>query len=244
MGISLLYCYYTIGNTAKGITKRHRQFAKLVKGVLQGMNTFRFLKYFGLLFVFLGAIIGGGLLASGIGGGGGQLIFMGLMFIALFCGIGGFFAWFGIDHLRREERIAGEGTVYMGKIFDYKEDGQVLYNGMPTLSLVVRYMKDGVIRQAVVRTGQVDTAAFPRGSTVSVSILDGEAALIPGSVTDQKLPDEENLMNPDLDPEGVHSSLGVSCPSCGAGLMVPYGMAAVCPYCGRKVTVREDGTVR
>ena len=108
----------------------------------------------------------------------------------------------------------------------------------------MRYKEDGIIKQAVVRTGQVDTAAFPRGATVTISLFEGEAALVPGSVSDVRLPDEENLLNPDIDPEKIHSSIGASCPSCGAMLMVPVGMSAICPYCGRKVKADESGSVR
>lgn len=208
------------------------------------MNTSKIFKWLGLLFVVLGAVIGIGLIAAGAASGEGTLIFMGVFFIAMFCGIGGFFAWIGISALRREEKIAEEGVAIMGKIFDYVPDYQMMYNGQPTLSLVVRYKKDGIIRQAIVRTGQADTAEFPRGATVTISILDGEAALVPGSVTDTKLPDEENLMNPDIDPEKIASSIGASCPACGATLMVPVGMTAICPYCGRKVRADASGNVK
>ena len=98
--------------------------------------------------------------------------------------------------------------------------------------------------QAVVRTGQTDTVELPRGATVTISIHNGEAALVPGSVSDVRLPDEENLMNPDFDPENTHSSIGISCPSCGATLTVPVGMSAICPYCGRKVRIDGNGDVK
>jgi DNA-directed RNA polymerase subunit RPC12/RpoP len=67
---------------------------------------------------------------------------------------------------------------------------------------------------------------------------------VPGSVSDVKLPDEENLLNPDIDPEKIESSIGASCPACGATLIVPIGMSAICPYCGRKVVVGKDGSIR
>ena len=123
-------------------------------------------------------------------------------------------------------------------------DYQYTVNGSPTLSLIVRYKQDGIIRQATVRTGQPDTAEFPRGATVTISILNGEAVLIPGSISDTKLPDEENLLNPDIDPEKIHASIGAACPACGANLTVPVGMSAICPYCGRKVVAGRDGSVR
>ncbi len=207
------------------------------------MDVNKFLKWFGLLFVMLGIVIGLPMLVAGMRIPSWSTAFMGLMFVALFCGIGGFFAWIGISALRRDRKIAEEGTAYIGKIFDYVPDYQMTLNGQPTLSLIVRYRQDGVIRQATVRTGQADTAAFPRGATVTISFLRGEAALVPGSVSDQQLPNEEDLLNPDLDPEKIHSSIGASCPSCGALLMVPVGMSAVCPYCGRKVSAAQDGSI-
>ena len=208
------------------------------------MNTNTIFKWLGLLFVVLGAVIGIGLIAAGAASGEGTLIFMGVFFIAMFCGIGGFFAWIGISALRREEKIAEEGVAIMGKIFDYVPDYQMTMNGQPTLSLVVRYKKDGLIKQAVVRTGYTDTAAIPRGATVTISLLNGEAALVPGSISDVKLPDEENLLNPDIDPEKIQTSIGASCPACGATLIVPVGMSAICPYCGRKVVAGTDGSIR
>ena len=172
------------------------------------------------------------------------MIFMGVMFPLVFCGVGGFFAWIGGSALKREEKIAEEGVAIMGKIFDYVPDYQMTMNGQPTLSLIVRYKKDGLIKQAVVRTGYTDTAAIPRGATVTISLLNGEAALVPGSISDVKLPDEENLLNPDIDPEKIQTSIGASCPACGATLIVPVGMSAICPYCGRKVVAGTDGSIR
>ena len=208
------------------------------------MDVNKFLQSFGLLFVFLGAVIGVGLAVCGVVAGMGSLIFMGASFLALFCGIGGFFAWTGINNMNRERRINEQGVAVMGKIFDYVPDYQMNFNNQPTLSVIVRYKEDGIIKQAVVRTGQTDTAELPRGATVTISIHNGEAALVPGSVSDVRLPDEENLMNPDFDPENVHSSIGVSCPSCVAMLTVPVGMSALCPYCGRKVRFDASGDVK
>ena len=208
------------------------------------MDTNKILKVLGLFFVVLGAVIGIGLILSGFAAKSIPLAFMGIVFVMMFCGIGGFFAWIGISMLNRDKKITEEGVAVMGKIFDYVPDYQMTLNGQPTLSLVVRYKRDGVIRQATVRTGRSDTAEFPQGATVTRSLLNGEAALVPGTVTDLKLPDEENLMNRDIDPEKIESSVGVSCPACGAALMVPVGMTAICPYCGRKVKADKSGIVK
>lgn len=208
------------------------------------MNGNKFVRNFGLFFVFLGIAITFILIAAGLQTGRKMLIFMALFLALLFCGIGGFLASLGIRALKRIEVINDEGTVYTGKIFRLVPDHQMTINGASTLSLIVRYKDGGIIKEVAVRTSEADEALFPVGGTVSISILNGEAALVPGTVTDQKLPDEENLMNPDLDPKGMKSSAGVSCPGCGANLMVPYGMAAVCPYCGRKVRVDADGNIK
>lgn len=208
------------------------------------MNGNKFVRNFGLFFVFLGIIITFILIAAGLQTGRKMLIFMALFLALLFCGIGGFLASLGIRELKRIDVINKEGMVYMGKIFKLVPDHQMMINGASTLSLIVRYKDSGIIKEATVRTGEADEALFPVGSTVSINILDSEASLVPNSVTDQKLPDEENLMNPDLDPKGTKSSAGVSCPGCGANLMVPYGMAAICPYCGRKVRVDADGNIK
>lgn len=208
------------------------------------MNGNKFIRNFGLFFVFLGAGITFILIAVGLRTGRNMLIYMALLFALLFCGIGGFLATLGIRQLRQMETINEEGTVYMGKIFRAVQDHQMTVNGASTLSLIVRYRENGSIKEVTVRTGEVDEALYPIGCTVSISILNGQAALVPDSVSDQKLPDEENLMNPDLDPRGTQSSTGTCCPGCGANLMVPYGMAAVCPYCGRKVRVDMDGNVQ
>ena len=208
------------------------------------MDLNKFLKVFGLLFVVIGAVVGILFISLSIVTRSYPMIFMGVMFPLVFCGVGGFFAWIGGSALKREEKIAEEGVAIMGKIFDYVPDYQMTMNGQPTLSLVVRYKKDGLIKQAVVRTGYTDTASIPRGATVTISLLNGEAALVPGSISDVKLPDEENLLNPDIDPEKIQTSIGASCPACGATLIVPVGMSAICPYCGRKVVAGTDGSIR
>ncbi|MBQ3329514.1 MAG: hypothetical protein IJG88_06140, partial [Eggerthellaceae bacterium] len=65
--------------------------------------------------------------------------------------------------------------------------------------------------------------------------------LVPGSVCDMRIEREDDLMNPDFDPLGVHSSIGVSCPNCGANIAVPLGMSRFCPYCNTKISVSADG---
>ena len=110
-----------------------------------------------------------------------------------------------------------------------------------SLPLVVRYLMNGQIREARVNTGEVNAARYPRGATVSIKVLDGRAVLVPGSVSDVRIEQEDDLLNPDFDPSGLMSSIGISCPNCGANIAVPYGMSRFCPYCNSKITVDARG---
>ena len=114
-------------------------------------------------------------------------------------------------------------------------------NGQPCITLVVRYLMSGQVREARVTTGESNVANYPRGATVSIKVHDGVAALVPGSVCDLHIEQEDDLMNPDFDPSGMMSSIGVSCPNCGANITVPLGMSRFCPYCNSKVSVSVDG---
>ena len=125
------------------------------------MDLNKFMQAFGLLFVAIGTVVGLGFAVSGVVAGMGSLVFMGVCFLVLFCGIGGFFAWTGISNMNRERKINEKGYAVMGKIFDYVPDNQMTLNGQPTLSLIVRYKEDGFIRQAVVRTGQGKPRWYP-----------------------------------------------------------------------------------
>ena len=98
------------------------------------MDLNKFMQAFGLLFVAIGTVFA----VSGVVAGMGSLVFMGVCFLVLFCGIGGFFAWTGISNMNRERKINEKGYAVMGKIFDYVPDNQMTLNGQPTLSLIVQ----------------------------------------------------------------------------------------------------------
>lgn len=161
----------------------------------------------------------------------------------MFCGIGGFFAKIGHDNLHASDAVLSEGAAYLGKIFAYEPDYQITMNGQPCITLVVRYLMSGQIREARVNTGDVDASRYPRGATVSIKVRDGVAALVPGSVSNMRIEQENDLMNPDFDASGTASSIGVSCPNCGANITVPLGMSRFCPYCDSKVSATADGRV-
>ena len=152
------------------------------------MKASTILKAIGLLFVFIGAVTGAVLLASrpSFGPAGSGIAFA-LFFMAMFCGIGGFFAFIGFRMDGADRKILKNGDVYLGKIQDHRPDYRVTINEAPAISLVVRYFRRGEICEAVVNTGEADPARYPVGSTVSVSIYQNRAALVPGSVNDSKV---------------------------------------------------------
>lgn len=209
-----------------------------------GANPGKIMYYLGMLFVVLGVLIGGGGLAAALGTHEPGALFFGLIFVAMFCGIGGFFAKIGHDQMHASDAVLAEGAAYLGKIFDYEPDYQILMNGQPCITLVVRYLKNGQVCEARVNTGDVNAARYPRGATVGIRLLNGQAALVPGSVSDTRIEQEDELMNPDFDPSGMSSSVGVSCPNCGANITIPLGMSRFCPYCNSKVSVDAAGHVK
>lgn len=209
-----------------------------------GSNPNKIMFYLGMLFVFIGALMGIGSIVGAVLTGGVEALLFGVPFLAIFGGIGGFFAKIGHDNMHASDDVLEDGAAYLGKIFSYEPDYRVTMNGQPCVNLVVRYFVNGQIREARVNTGEADATRYPRGATVAIRILDGVAALVPGSVSNTVIEQEDDLMNPDFDPSGMMSSIGVSCPNCGANITVPLGMSRICPYCSTKVSITADGTLR
>ena len=208
-----------------------------------GVSPGKMMFYLGMLFVVIGAAIGIGGLVGAFATGELGMIMFGVIFIVMFCGIGGFFAKIGYANVHAADAVLQEGAAYLGKIFAHEPDHRITMNGRPCITLVVRYLMMGEIREARVNTGDVDTTRYPIGATVSIKVRDGLAALVPGSVCDTRIEREDDLMNPDFDPLGIQSSVGVSCPNCGANITVPLGMSRYCPYCDTKVSVDPAGHV-
>lgn len=208
------------------------------------MDPNKIMKWLGLLFVAIGIVVFViSIAVRSVFFAHGSILF-GLFFLVIFGGIGGFFAKMGISNLHRDDKVLEEGETFSGKIFRYGADHSVTMNGQPLLVLVLRYFDhDGVIREAEVKTGTIDETAYPIGATVTFKLHNGTAALVKGSVTNAVLSGEESLMNPDFDPKGIHSSVNVICPGCGAPVNVPLGMSQFCPYCGRKLSLDQDGNL-
>lgn len=195
----------------------------------------------GILFVVMGAVLGVGGLVTAVTSHVPEMTLFSVVFLAIFCGIGGFFAKLGRDAMHADDAVLKEGASYLGKIYAHEPDYRVLMNGRPCVTLVVRYFELGQIREARVNTGESDATRFPLGATVSIRVQGDVAALVPGSVSGMRIEREDDLMNPDFDPSPQLSSVGVSCPNCGANITVPLGMSRFCPYCNTKVSVTADG---
>ena len=171
------------------------------------------------------------------------MFYLGILFVVLGAIIGLSGVAMSVS-LHETDAVLQQGASYLGKIYDYEPDYRVTMNGQPCITLVVRYLMSGQVREARVTTGESNVANYPRGATVSIKVHDGVAALVPGSVCDLHIEQEDDLMNPDFDPSGMMSSIGISCPNCGANITVPLGMSRFCPYCNSKVSVSVDGKLQ
>lgn len=87
------------------------------------------------------------------------------------------------------------------------------------IALSVRYMRNGQIVQSSLNANDVNCAGCPLGATVETKVLENQAVLVLGSVSDMKTEQEDDLMNPDFDAPGKGSSLGGSCPKWGADMV-------------------------
>ena len=203
------------------------------------MNTYRFIKYFGLGFLLLGCLLAAvNLLPQArLMGAGGVLLMVG----AIFALVGGVFFILGSRLDGNSKKILKEGAPRRGKIFDYDYDRSVTMNGSPLLLLVVRYFDDaGEVREITVPTGSPNPSSYPKGATVDFCTLEGRAALA-GKPTQEPIPGQERLLQSGCDPSGAAPRLGVHCPNCGAPVNVPLGMGEVCPYCGAVLRLDDQG---
>ncbi len=201
----------------------------------------KFMYVFGLVFVVVGVIAA--LMFFGIAHAAGEMLLGlgGLFILAIFGGVGGFIAYLGHKKMHENDAILSDGVEYQGKIYDYEPDYEILVNGQPCITLVVRYMDLGQVKEARVRTDTSNATPYPRGATVSIRIANGVAALVPGSVSNAVIVHQDDLMNRGFDPDSVAPELNVQCPNCGANVTVPVGMSRFCPYCNTKLTLDGQG---
>ena len=72
------------------------------------------------------------------------------------------------------------------------------------------------MQEAVAPTGGINMEDYPIGGTVDIRVLEGAAALVPGSVRDDYVRGQDQLLDRDFDPKKIVSSVGMECPGCGA----------------------------
>lgn len=133
--------------------------------------------------------------------------------------------------------VRKHGTRYAAKIYGYTEDTSYTVNGAYPVDVKVRYFDpSGNVREAVIPTrfaaGSMD---YPIGMTMDIYEYHGKYSWDPGTVRNERLFGEDELMdNKPVEPEKLHM-VSVTCPHCGATFSAARGYASRCPYCGQSV---------
>lgn len=155
----------------------------------------------------------------------------------VFIGIGlGFLISFLVKRNKVKE-IRENGKKYTGKITGYVEDKSVVVNGRFLMNTKVHYFDEfGVERETIVPTkfnqGNND---FPIGATIDFVEYNNKFSWVEGSVRNEKLEGEDELMDQKpMDPSQIRLA-AVSCRSCGASFAATKGYIATCPYCGNRI---------
>lgn len=100
--------------------------------------------------------------------------------------------------------------------------------------LIVHYFdKNQIEREAVIPTAfEKGSGAYPIGMTMDIYEYQGRYGFDPGSVRDEILPGEQELMDDKpVDPSKLRMT-AVQCPNCGASYQAAAGYTGRCPYCG------------
>lgn len=137
---------------------------------------------FGLIFLLAG--IFGFCVMFTVGWGTGQLLFclIAFPFGGIFMVIGGAVMRGSIAEKKRNQNILDNGEVFTGRIIEYRDGQGVVVNGVPPLSLVVEFDRNGEPAQIVIPSGGNSEEGFPIGAWVDFSLLGVEAVLHQGTV--------------------------------------------------------------
>lgn len=184
----------------------------------------------GMIALIVGVIVaclGGGIL------GGGIPILLGIIFGT----IGGGFLLVQIKKSRAKKKLAAKGKRYTGKIYDYVEDKSFTMNGDFLVNIKVHYFDENYEeREILLDTRFVKgTNGFPIGATIDIIVDGNDCTWVPGSVRNEVISGEAELMDDKpVNPTMVHM-VAVSCPRCGASFSAAQDYVAKCPYCGSAV---------
>lgn len=130
--------------------------------------------------------------------------------------------------------IEKKGTRYAAKIYSYTENTAYTVNGRFPVNVIVHYFdKNQIEREAVIPTAfEKGSGAYPIGMTMDIYEYQGRYGFDPGSVRDEILPGEQELMDDKpVDPSKLRMT-AAQCPNCGASYQAAAGYTGRCPYCG------------
>lgn len=158
------------------------------------MNPYKIMKYTGAVMVL--AAITVLLVSLGVASKSGDIgkATFGAVFFFVFGVIGAFFAKVGVECLKKEVRLIEKGQKFTGKICGHTYDGTATINILPRVLATVRYFDGDNIMEAHANTASTNPAAFPIGATVTISVYDGAATVIPKTVSNEHIEGEEELL--------------------------------------------------
>lgn len=206
-------------------------------------DTMKLLKWLGAFFMGIGVIATAGMIVGGLFSKTYDLILFALIWGAIFIGIGSLFYFVGGAHDKAKNNILEEGKSYQGIIYRHDQNRSIQINGDFPISVVVRYMAGGVVKEAVVPTMDTSPLNYPIGYEATIRIHDGKAAIVPGTVKLASLPDKDVLLDPSAITIQAAPKIGITCPHCGASINVPLGGWATCEFCNARINVDKDGHI-
>lgn len=206
-------------------------------------NTMKFFKWFGTVFMGIGIVATAGMILGGIASKTYDFVGFALIWGAVFIGVGALFRTIGAHHEKAQSDILNQGKSYEGIIYRYDTDKSVMINGSYPLSVVVRYMADGMVREAVIPTMDTSAQSYPIGYSATIKVFDGKAAIVPGSVQLSNIPNQETLLDESAVLLQTAPRIGVTCPHCGASVTVPLGGSTTCEFCGSRITIDKNGKI-
>ena len=142
----------------------------------------------------------------------------------------------GIIDFKRNRNIIKNGKRIPAKICGYVEDKSVVINGGYAVNTVVRYFDSyRRVKETVIETGfQQGSNAYPVGMTVDLYEYEGKIGWDRGSVRQETLFDEKELMDC-IEDNSNGEVIAVNCTKCGASFCAVKGYTAKCPYCGKEI---------
>ena len=136
--------------------------------------------------------------------------------------------------VRQKKKISKLGKKYPAKIYGYVNNTSYMVNGCYTLNTKVHYFDEsGTEKEAILPTSFArGSDTYPIGMTIDIYEYRGKYSFDAGSVRNEVLFREDELM--DNKPVELEKTtiVAVCCESCGATYQAQKGYSNKCPYCG------------